>query len=124
MIGAPQCPARTVHRENFRAPVRGRPGNAPRAEHWRRRWRLEVSTFLSGEQVSDPAPDPERAVVAEQELEACADLRIQPEMKGSVAFMGLKRPVFPYRFWVLPDSDAATLTDPDDDLPDLTPRRQ
>lgn len=57
-------------------------------------------------------------------LEACADLRIQPEMKGSVAFLGVKGAVFPYRFWVLPESDAAALPDPDDDGPDLTPRRQ
>lgn len=41
-----------------------------RAEHWRRRWQLEVSRFLNGEELSDPAPDPERAVVAQQELEA------------------------------------------------------
>lgn len=45
-----------------------------RAEHWRRRWQLEVSRFLSGEQLSDPAPDPERAVVAQQELEAIKEL--------------------------------------------------
>ena len=57
-------------------------------------------------------------------LEACADLRIQPEMKGSVAFLGVKGTVFPYRPWVLPASDAATLPDPDDDPADLTPRRQ
>jgi hypothetical protein len=57
-------------------------------------------------------------------LEACADLRIQPQMKGSVAFLGVKGTVFPYRFWVLPESDTATLMDPDDDGPDLTPRRQ
>lgn len=57
-------------------------------------------------------------------LEACADLRIQPQMKGSVAFIGLKGKVFPYRSWVLPESDTATLTDPEDDEPDLTPRRQ
>lgn len=57
-------------------------------------------------------------------LEACADLRIQPQMKGSVAFLGVKGTVFPYRFWVLPEPDAATLTDPDDDEPDLTPHRQ
>jgi hypothetical protein len=64
-------------------------------------------------------------------LEACADLRIQPEMKGSVAFVGVKGIVFPYRPWVLPASGAATLTDPDndppdpdDDPPDLAPRRQ
>ena len=57
-------------------------------------------------------------------LEACADLRIQPDMKGTIAFVGVKGTVFPYRFWVLPESDAATLTDPDDDGPDLTSRRQ
>ena len=57
-------------------------------------------------------------------LEACADLRIQPQMKGSVAFLGVKGTVFPYRFWVLPESDTATLMDPEDDGPDLTPRRQ
>lgn len=45
-----------------------------RAEHWRRRWQVEVSTFLSGEQLSDPAPDPERALVAHQELEAIKNL--------------------------------------------------
>ena len=57
-------------------------------------------------------------------LEACADLRIQPQMKGSMAFLGIKGAVFPYRFWVLPESEAAKLTDPDDDEPDLRPRRQ
>jgi len=45
-----------------------------RAEHWRRRWQLEVSRFLSGEELRDPAPDPERAVVAQQELEAIKEL--------------------------------------------------
>jgi hypothetical protein len=57
-------------------------------------------------------------------LEACADLRIQPDMKGSVAFLGVKGFVFPYRFWVLAPSDATTLAAPDDDPSDLTPRRQ
>lgn len=64
-------------------------------------------------------------------LEACADLRIQPEMKGSMAFAGVKGKIFPYRPWVLPAADAATLTgadndppDPDGDPPGLAPRRQ
>jgi hypothetical protein len=51
-------------------------------------------------------------------------LRIQPDMKGSVAFLGVKGFVFPYRFWVLAPSDATTLAAPDDDPSDLTPRRQ
>lgn len=45
-----------------------------RAEHWRRRWRLEVARFPGAEELSDPAPDPERAVVAQQELEAIKEL--------------------------------------------------
>ncbi len=45
-----------------------------RAEHWRHRWQLEVSRFLNGEELSDPGPDPERAVVAHQELEAINEL--------------------------------------------------
>jgi len=61
----------------------------------------------------------------EEVLEACADLRIQPEMKGTVAFLGIKGIVFPYRPWMLPrsDDDPATLADPDDDPPDLGPRQ-
>ena len=55
----------------------------------------------------------------EEVLEACADLRIQPEMKGTVAFLGIKGIVFPYRPWMLPQSlsqpdDPAGLADPDD----------
>ena len=46
-------------------------------------------------------------------LEACADLRIQPEMKGTVAFLGVKGFIFPYRQWTLPDTNAP-LADPND----------
>jgi DNA-directed RNA polymerase specialized sigma24 family protein len=45
-----------------------------RAEYWRRRWQQEVSRLLRGEEVSDPGPDPERAVLAQQELEAIKEL--------------------------------------------------
>jgi hypothetical protein len=59
----------------------------------------------------------------EEVLEACADLRIQPEMKGTVAFLGVKGFVFPYRQWTLPESDdPSALADPDDP-PDLLPRQ-
>ena len=45
-----------------------------RAEYWRRRWRQDVPSLLRGEEVSDPGPDPERAVLAQQELEAIKEL--------------------------------------------------
>ena len=65
----------------------------------------------------------------EEVLEACADLRIQPDMKGTVAFLGIKGIVFPYRPWMLPRSqdpaahaDQDDLADPDDP-PDVLPRQ-
>lgn len=55
-------------------------------------------------------------------LAACADLKIKPEMKGSLAFLGLKSLHFPYRYWVLPEfNDPSALAD--DESPDISPRQ-
>jgi DNA-directed RNA polymerase specialized sigma24 family protein len=45
-----------------------------RAEYWRRRLQQDISLLVRGEEVSDPGPDPERAVLAQQELEAIKEL--------------------------------------------------
>jgi hypothetical protein len=48
--------------------------------------------------------------------------RIQPEMKGTVAFLGVKGFVFPYRQWTLSEpDDPASLADPDDPPDDVPP---
>jgi hypothetical protein len=57
-------------------------------------------------------------------LEACADLRIQPEMKGSIAFIGLKGGHYwPYRPWKFEPPAGMSLSEADDDGPDLFPRQ-
>ena len=45
-----------------------------RAEHWRRKTLLDTSVPLREAEISDPAPDPERVVLAQQELEAIGEL--------------------------------------------------
>jgi DNA-directed RNA polymerase specialized sigma24 family protein len=45
-----------------------------RAEHWRRRSILNVSTRFREAEMLDPAPDPERVLLAEQELKAIGAL--------------------------------------------------
>jgi hypothetical protein len=55
-------------------------------------------------------------------LEACADLRIQPHMKGSMAFVGVKGLYWPYRPWVFDPSVELSPRDADDG-PDLFPRQ-
>jgi hypothetical protein len=71
---------------------------------------------LSGEQLSDPAPDPERAVVAQQELEAIKELFADDPIVTHI-ITGLGDGLSSTEY------DSAR-TDPDDDGPDLTPRRQ
>jgi len=59
--------------------------------------------------------------------EICEELRFKLDMKGSLAFLGVKSLVPPYRYWVLPPPDEdPTLfpdTDPDDNPPRVS-RRQ
>lgn len=56
-------------------------------------------------------------------LEACADLRIQPQMKGSMAFIGLKGLYWPYRSWIFGTAADPHSAESDDDGPDLFPRQ-
>jgi hypothetical protein len=54
----------------------------------------------------------EIAVATDAEiLAACAELKMKPEMKGSMAFLGLRSPYFPYRHWVF-SSESPASTDP------------
>ena len=65
----------------------------------------------------------EIAIASDAEiLAACAEQKIKPEMKGSIAFLGIKGFYFPYRFWVLPEfNDPSPLAD--DESPDIAPRQ-
>ena len=45
-----------------------------RAEHWRRKAVMETAVSLHETEMRDPAPDPERVVLAQQELEAIGEL--------------------------------------------------
>jgi hypothetical protein len=69
----------------------------------------------------------ELAQCSDEEIQQiCDELRFKLDMKGSLAFLGVKGLVFPYRYWVLPqpDEDPTQFPEPDDDDPPGVSRRQ
>jgi hypothetical protein len=58
----------------------------------------------------------------EEVMDACADLKINPRMKGTMAFIGVKGLYFPYRPQIFPPfTDSSVLPDANEG-PDLSPR--
>jgi len=87
----------------------------------------KVPPYLRLERLMDSL-SAELAQCSDEEIqEICDELRFKLDMKGSLAFLGVKGHVFPYRYWVLapPDEDPTRFPDQDpDDDPSGVSRRQ